>query len=105
MGSPLGPTLANIFMGYIELKVVHVFKNNLLYLRYVDDCFVLVKIEEVMDEFLNILNVVRKSINFTIEYKNNNAFLMYKLNEKKKLTSVFRIIFFYNMLFEFSIEL
>ena len=36
MGTPLGPKLANIFIGYTELKV---FKNNLLYLRYVDDFF------------------------------------------------------------------
>ena len=39
-GSPLGPTLANIFKGYIELKVIPAFKNNFLDLRYVDDCFV-----------------------------------------------------------------
>ena len=51
MGSPLGPTLANIFIGFIELKVVPAFKNNLLYLRYVDDCFVLVSREKIMDEF------------------------------------------------------
>lgn len=36
VGCPLGPILANIFMGYIELKVVLAFKNKLLYLRYVD---------------------------------------------------------------------
>ena len=28
MGSPLGPTLANVFMGCIELKVDPAFKNN-----------------------------------------------------------------------------
>ena len=40
MGSPLGLTLFSIFLGFIELKVVPAFKNNLLYLKYVDDCFV-----------------------------------------------------------------
>ena len=43
MGSPLGPTLANVFMGYIEFKVIPAFKNKLVYLRYVEDCFVLVR--------------------------------------------------------------
>ena len=49
MGYPLGPTLANIFMGLIELKVIPAFKNNFLYLRYVDDCFVMVRNEKIMD--------------------------------------------------------
>ena len=71
MGSPLGPTLANIFMGYIELKVVPAFKNNLLYLRYVDDCFVVLKSEKTMDKFFNILNNAHDSINFTIEKENH----------------------------------
>ena len=69
MGSPLGPTLANIFMGYIELKVVPAFKNSFLYLRYVDDCFVLLRNEKIMDEVFNILNNAHTSISFTIEKK------------------------------------
>ena len=56
MGSPLGPTLENIYMGYIELNVIPAFKNDLLYLRYVDDCFVLVRSETIMDKFFNVLN-------------------------------------------------
>ena len=40
MESPLGPTLVKIFMGFFELKVVPAFKNNSLYLNYVDNCFV-----------------------------------------------------------------
>ena len=77
MGSPLGPTLANIFMGYIELKVIPTFKNKLVYLRYVDDCFVLVRREKIMDEFFNVLNNAHEAINFTIEKEKNDelAFL------------------------------
>ena len=94
MGSPLGPTLANIFMGYIELKVVPAFKNNLLYLRYVDDCFVVLKSEKTMDKFFNILNNAHDSINFTIEKENNGelAFLdvQIKRKENRFLTSVYR---------------
>ena len=93
MGSPLGPTLANIFMGYIELKVIPAFKNNLLYLRYVDDCFVLVRSEKIMDEFFNVLNNAHEAINFTIEKEKNEelAFLdvLVKRKENRFLTSVY----------------
>ena len=93
MGSPLGPTFANIFMGCIELKIVPAFKNNLLYLRYVDDCFVLVKSEKIMDEFFNGLNNAHEAINFTIEKEKNDelAFLdvLVKRKENRFLTSVY----------------
>ena len=94
MGSPLGPTLANIFMGYIELKVIPTFKNKLVYLRYVDDCFVLVRREKIMDEFFNVLNNAHEAINFTIEKEKNDelAFLdvLVKRKENRFLTTVYR---------------
>ena len=39
MGSPLGPTLANIFMGFHESKWLNEYNlhNPEFYLRYVDD--------------------------------------------------------------------
>ena len=52
MGFLLGPKLASIFI----VKVIPAFKNKLLYLRYVDDCFVLVRSKKVMDKFYNICN-------------------------------------------------
>ena len=43
MGSPLGPVLANLFMGYLEQKWLQSFEECevILYRRYVDDiiCF------------------------------------------------------------------
>ena len=94
MGSPLGPTLANVFMGCIGLKVVPAFKNSLLYLRYVDDCFVLVRNEKIMDNFFNVLNNAHDSINFTIEKEKNYelAFLDVQIKQKENrfLTSVQR---------------
>ena len=50
MVSFLGPAFSNIIMGYIELKVITAFKNKLLYLRYFDDCFVLVSSKKTMDQ-------------------------------------------------------
>ena len=37
MGSPLGPALANIFVGYQEAKLFNIVKRPLVYFRYVDD--------------------------------------------------------------------
>ena len=41
MGSPLGPTLANIFMEYLESKLVDELSSQSLYIRYMDDCLVI----------------------------------------------------------------
>ena len=57
-------------MGYNELKVIPVFKHKLLYLRCVDDCFVFVRSEEIMDKFSNILNNNNKSNSFKMEKEN-----------------------------------
>ena len=94
MGSPLGPTLANIFMGYVESKIIRKFKHKLVYFRYVDDCFVLVKNEMLMEKFFDILNNAHSSIKFTMEKENNNELAYLDVIIKRKnnrfLTSVFR---------------
>ena len=46
MGSPLGPTLANIFMNHLEEQFVDQIKTKfgvLVWLRYVDDICILIK--------------------------------------------------------------
>ena len=57
MGSPLGPVLANIFMGYHETKWLSTFPNSkvLLYRRYVDDIICVFNSEKDSDLFLNFL--------------------------------------------------
>ena len=58
MGSCLGPTLANIIMTELEMKVVDsLFKVGLLkfYIRYVDDTLALIK-ESDTDNVLSKLN-------------------------------------------------
>ena len=39
MGSPLGPALANIFVGYQEAKLFNITKRPLVYFWYIDDTF------------------------------------------------------------------
>ena len=38
MGSPLGPALANIFVGYYESKLFQTTSKPEMYYRYMDDC-------------------------------------------------------------------
>ena len=46
MGSLLGPALANIFVGYQEIKHFNIAKRSLVYFQYVDDTFALFNSKE-----------------------------------------------------------
>ena len=59
MGSPLGPTLANLFLCQHEKKWLNGCPDNFrpaFCKRYVDDIFVLFKISEHVQLFVNYLN-------------------------------------------------
>ena len=69
MGCPLGPTLANYFLGSIEEKI---FKDSkvlhpVFYGRYVDDVFAIFNNEASCEKFLEILNSQHKNLKFTLE--------------------------------------
>ena len=70
MGSPLGPTLANIFLGHNEVKWLTAcpaeFKP-LYYRRYVDDIFLLFSEASQIDLFMNYMNKQHRNMNFTSE--------------------------------------
>ena len=54
MGSPLGPTFANFYMGEVESKVLDsILHKPSIYARYVDDIFVQVENEE---QLINLKN-------------------------------------------------
>ena len=97
MGSPLGPTLANIFMCYYEkqwLEDCPIDFKPVWYRRYVDDTFLLFKKEEHVDAFLDFLNTRHRNIKFTVEKENNCVLSFLDVNVTRKNncfeTSVFR---------------
>ena len=97
MGSPLGPTLANIFLGYHEKKWLAdcpVEYRPIKYKRYVDDCFLVFNSKVQADKFLEYLNNKHKNISFTAEFEENNnlPFLDILITKEKDFlsTDVFR---------------
>ena len=67
MGSPLGPALANIFVGYHESKLFSCVQKPTIYFRYVDDTFAIFKQEGDVDDFLVTLNRLHPALKFTFE--------------------------------------
>ena len=97
MGSPLGPHLANIFMGFMEkrwLQECPIDFKPVLYRRYVDDTFLLFKSDSHFDLFLNYLNSKHPNISFTCDKEENNILpfldIKIKRTENEFITSIYR---------------
>ena len=69
MGSPLAPTLANIFMADFEEKIMNKLEGLgvKLWYRYVDDVFSLIEDDKNLGKILELLNSQHENIKFTIE--------------------------------------
>ena len=91
MGSPLGPVLASLFMGFYEKQWLKEFNfcEVLLYRRYVDDIICLFNCEVDGTKFFDYLNSKHPNIKFTFEKQNGGklAFLIY-LYQIKVITFV-----------------
>ena len=70
MGSSLGPTLANIFVGFCEANLFTKIDPPMYY-RYVDDTLCTFKNEKDADSFLIQLNSMHPSLKFTMEKESN----------------------------------
>ena len=75
MGSPLGPSLANFFLGHLEAN--NFFTNSginpKLYVRYVDDIFAVFEKDVQFQPFLEQINSQHPNIKFTIEESVDNV--------------------------------
>ena len=70
MGSSLSPPMANLYMEHFEeflLEDIPVELRPSLWLRYVDDIFCCFREISKLDEFLAKLNMIRPTIQFTVE--------------------------------------
>ncbi|CAF5019252.1 unnamed protein product [Rotaria sp. Silwood1] len=75
MGSPLGPVFADIYVNYLENKLMsRLINNGLLYLRrFVDDTFAIIKKDADLNKIIDILNSFDNCIVFTCEEEVNNS--------------------------------
>ena len=96
MGSPLGPTLANLFMCHFE----NVWSENcpnhfkpIIYKWFVDDVFLLFRSKDHIEKFRNYVSKQHKNIKFTSEIEENGSlsFLDIKIScqNNKFVTSVY----------------
>ena len=69
MGSHLGPTLANYFLGVIECKLLENCSplHPKFYRRYVDDVYCIFDSSQDYKAFLDILNSLHPNLRFTVE--------------------------------------
>ena len=97
MGSPLGPTLANVFMCHHEqiwiANCPSEFKP-ILYRRYVDDTFLLFRSPDHVPLFLEYLNTKHPAIKFTSDLEKDKTIpfldILIKHNHDTFSTSVYR---------------
>ena len=93
MGSPLGPVLANVFVGYCESLIAEQLWPA-LYVRFVDDSFTWFDSLEDSQIFLGILNDLHPSIRFTCEHEQANKLpfldVLVEKSSQGTVTSVYR---------------
>ena len=83
MGSPLGPTFANIFLSYYEqiwLKNCPYEFKPVIYKRYVDDTFLLFRSKDRIEKFRGYLDCQHPNIKFTSEIEENNSISFLDIN-------------------------
>ena len=97
MGSPLGPTIANVFQSFYEMKWLEQCPNEfkpVFYRRYVDYIFVLLEPAEHLSKFHAYLNTCHPKMSFSFEQEVNGKlpFLDVEVSRQqgKFVTTVYR---------------
>ena len=93
MGSPLGPVLANIFLGFCECRIPDDLWPR-LYRRIVDDTFALLDSRDGALAFLKCLNEFHSSLQFTMESEDDGQLPFMDVRVRKEenvfTTAVYR---------------
>ena len=93
-GSFLGPTLANIFVGYNKSKLFQTTSKPEMYYLYIDDTFVVFSSKDECDLFFDSLNSLHPSLHFTFEKESNLALpfldVLVEKSPSKFITFIYR---------------
>ncbi|XP_069941993.1 uncharacterized protein [Cherax quadricarinatus] len=74
MGNPLSPVLSNLYMEFFETRLLNtILPNRAKWFRYVDDILCLMPKNVDIHHFLGKLNSLAHSINFTVQFDENNS--------------------------------
>ena len=94
MDSPLGPALANIFVGYQEVKFFSNTNKPLTYFRYVDDTVAAFNNKDDCNNFFTDLNCLHPSLRFIQEKESNSSLpfsdVLVERQNSDFVTSVYR---------------
>src|SRR5690606_22067397 len=95
MGTSVAPTYANIFMGWLEEKILHSFRlQPLVYLRYLDDIFITWPHgRSLLQTFIDHANFLHNTIKFTANISNSEiAFLdvLIRIENHKPVTTLYK---------------
>ena len=83
IGSPLGPALANIFVGHYKSYLFGRVKKPPMYYRYLDDTFAIFDSKNDCDEFLHIYTPFPLLCSLRLKKKLINLFLFLMYIMKK----------------------
>ena len=91
MGSPLCPTLTSIFMGFLESKTTSKVQDRINYFRYVDDCIVIAKNKQELNNFYKLIN--EHDSTKLIEKEQNNELPYLDVLVKRKNTELVTTVY------------
>ena len=86
MGSPLGPTMANVFLSFYEVKWLEQCPNEfkpVFYRRYVDDIFVLFKSAEHLSKFRDYFNMCHQNMSFSFEEEKDGKLCWQSISSRR----------------------
>ena len=97
MGSPLGPTMSNVFLSFYEIRLLEQWTKEfkpVFYRKYINNIFVLFKSIEHFSKFRNFFNTCHPNMSFSFEQEKNEklSFLDIEVSREKGkfLTTVYR---------------
>ena len=84
MGSPVSPTVANLFMEWFEETAIHTFMYEItIWRRYVDDTMVAL-CDSLLEDFTNHINSIDPAIKFTREEEVDGRIAMLDANISRR---------------------